>query len=899
MARRFERQLDKATESTLIEPNWDAIIECVDLIRGGEAPVKAAVSAIRKRYHNDNPHVAHHALLVLEACMKNCGAKFHAEVATKDFMEDLKNLSLDGTPDKVKNKILELLQCWAIAFKDKPEYKIVVDTHNLMKLAGFEFPKVAEADAMFIAESAPEWADGEECFRCRTGFGILTRKHHCRACGQIFCDKCSSKQSYLPQYGIEKPVRVCDGCYEKSPSGKSKSSGITESPSSFLSGNLPPTKSEKSLPVDAKKTAEQRARELKQAEEDEINLALAISQSEAEAQERERQRRLYQLYNGTDSTATANGFSTSSVPPENSVYKGAALKNGNEVSASTAREPPVDPELARYLNRDYWQQRKTEQRNAADYAVVGGYERHKTPTPTAPPPSESSNSRGMRNNDNLNDSVCSLGGISLASTQKQLEGVITPTPQFSCAEDEQTAETMEFCKQLREQVTVMDNRIRSNVARSRSIVNDTAIQSLFIRLTEMHAQVMARMNKLEDQRNYFESLQDHLAHIQEARQAVNALREDHERRKQEKALEEQRMRQQQMQQKVDLMRQKKHESLLHQRHLALLRFQQQEQEMQMRRMQTQHVNVLPSNSGYYVVASQPGMAITYTHPPAVGQNSLVAQQPEAVYYPTVAPYVQPHYEYGGTQYAEQTQQPNLMNMSLPQQTVAQQQLSTQFTAPQQGHGSQDPNVAKEQAVASLPNSSPLPQNFGVPAVPCSVSVQTAAQGLNLQAGQTFVSSQQFPYISSSQAVQAPYLSNCQTVQTALQQQQASMNPSGDASNTTQQQFLQHMTQVPQQQMSIPQVQQQYSNPHVHYQQQQHYPSHQLPNQTGVHVAQTPGNTQEITGQTSYQPENSAPNGQHYQGLVPSTQYVVPAPTQTADISQPTHQPAEDLLISFD
>ncbi|VDK21938.1 unnamed protein product [Anisakis simplex] len=108
----------------------------------------------------------------------------------------------------------------------------------------------------------------------------------------------------------------------------------------------------------------------------------------------------------------------------------------------------------------------------------------------------------------------------------------------------------------------MDNRIRSNIARNRSIVNDTAIQSLFIRLTEMHAQVMARMTKLEDQRNYFESLQDHLAHIQEARQAVNALREDYERRKQERALEEQRLRQQQMQQKVDLMRQKKHREYL-------------------------------------------------------------------------------------------------------------------------------------------------------------------------------------------------------------------------------------------------------------------------------------------------------------------------------------------------
>ncbi|VDN82386.1 unnamed protein product [Brugia pahangi] len=569
MAKRFERQLDKATDSTLIDPNWDAIIECVDLIRGGEVPVKAAAAAIRKRYHNENPHVAHHALLVLEACMKNCGVKFHAEIATRDFMEDLKNLSLDTTPDKVKNKILELLQCWALAFKNKPEYKIVVDTHNLMKLAGFDFPHVAEADAMFIAESAPEWADGEECFRCRTAFGIITRKHHCRACGQIFCDKCSSKQSFLPQYGIEKQVRVCDGCYEKAATKKTDVS---------CSQSLVPlsSKVDKSS-VDTQKTAEQWARELKQAEEDEINLAIALSQSEAEAQERERQRRLYELYNGTDNLNDVKSNGTADNGELNkSVYKGAAPSIGGDTPISSGAAY-VDPELARYLNRDYWQQRKNEQRNA-----VSTNDCHqKVSTPTAPPPSESSRCAPSHGR----DGTVSFAAPSFASTTKQLESDTTAASHFISAEEEETAETMEFCRQLVEQVTVMDNRIRSNVARNRSVVNDTAIQSLFIRLTEMHAQVMARMNKLEDQRNHFESLQDSLAHIQEARQAIDALREDHERQKQARIMEEQRLKQIQMQQKVDLMRQKKHEMILHQRQLALLRFQQQEREMQMKRMQ--------------------------------------------------------------------------------------------------------------------------------------------------------------------------------------------------------------------------------------------------------------------------------------------------------------------------
>ena len=38
MARRFERQLDAATDQTLVDPNWEGILECVDMIRGADVP---------------------------------------------------------------------------------------------------------------------------------------------------------------------------------------------------------------------------------------------------------------------------------------------------------------------------------------------------------------------------------------------------------------------------------------------------------------------------------------------------------------------------------------------------------------------------------------------------------------------------------------------------------------------------------------------------------------------------------------------------------------------------------------------------------------------------------------------------------------------------------------------
>lgn len=60
-------------------------------------------------------------------------------------MDDLKNIVIEGAPDKVKTKILELIQCWASAFEKSPQYKIVCDTHSFLKMYGFEFPRLKEA----------------------------------------------------------------------------------------------------------------------------------------------------------------------------------------------------------------------------------------------------------------------------------------------------------------------------------------------------------------------------------------------------------------------------------------------------------------------------------------------------------------------------------------------------------------------------------------------------------------------------------------------------------------------------------------------------------------------------------------------------------------------------------
>ncbi|CAF4442621.1 unnamed protein product, partial [Rotaria sp. Silwood2] len=55
--------------------------------------------------------------------------------------------------------------------------------------------------------------DVYDCMKCKQTFSVTQRKHHCRNCGNIFCDNCSSKTAVVAA-SSKKPQRVCDQCYK-------------------------------------------------------------------------------------------------------------------------------------------------------------------------------------------------------------------------------------------------------------------------------------------------------------------------------------------------------------------------------------------------------------------------------------------------------------------------------------------------------------------------------------------------------------------------------------------------------------------------------------------------------------------------------------------------------------
>ncbi|XP_074936003.1 zinc finger FYVE domain-containing protein 16 [Phalacrocorax aristotelis] len=61
----------------------------------------------------------------------------------------------------------------------------------------------------------PLWVPDSEapnCMNCQVKFTFTKRRHHCRACGKVFCGGCCKRKCKL-QY-MEKEARVCTGCYD-------------------------------------------------------------------------------------------------------------------------------------------------------------------------------------------------------------------------------------------------------------------------------------------------------------------------------------------------------------------------------------------------------------------------------------------------------------------------------------------------------------------------------------------------------------------------------------------------------------------------------------------------------------------------------------------------------------
>ncbi|CAF0822136.1 unnamed protein product [Adineta ricciae] len=478
----FDKLLDKTTSPLLLDVDRKSIVELCDVIKTQQVESKYIIQAIKRKLHHENPHVVLHTLECLESITKSCSDSIHKELAQKDFIDNFKDFANKKSPERIRNKVLQLIQCWS--FDLGSQYQLFTDAYTQMKAENHDFPLYKESEVMFKTENtASERCGHRECFCCQQIFTTVVPKHHCRACGNLFC---SSKRCTVPKFHKDRQVRVCESCYEKL---------TTEILTSVLPSSAKPLQKKSRV-----ETSE------------DLQPSLTIFPSELE-EEKKRQK----------NDASENGIIVNE--PEN-----LSLKQFDD-----------DDEIDQFT--------------------------------------------------------------SLAI----------------------------------EHINNFKLRMLSNQQRNRNISTDTAVQSAFVVLQHLHPELCRFMKLLDDKRTCYENLQDKLTQLKDAREALNALRNDHYEKKQQEAFERNRQRQLQLTQALDFMKRKKQEYLEYQQQLYLQRLAQQELEMH-NRLEQQRQLALAREQHSHSFVSYNSMQI---HPSDVQTSSFVVNRSYTKHFHTNNHYIHP------------------------------------------------------------------------------------------------------------------------------------------------------------------------------------------------------------------------------------------------------------------
>ncbi|XP_040382342.1 protein FREE1 [Oryza brachyantha] len=116
------------------------------------------------------------------------------------------------------SNLLDIVTAATVQFKEIGGDARVRGTVDSSKPVAQPNEKKKGFDWMFakpVDEVKDHWVPDEaanKCHSCAADFNPFNRRHHCRNCGEIFCDKCSQGRTALTAEDNAPLVRVCDRC---------------------------------------------------------------------------------------------------------------------------------------------------------------------------------------------------------------------------------------------------------------------------------------------------------------------------------------------------------------------------------------------------------------------------------------------------------------------------------------------------------------------------------------------------------------------------------------------------------------------------------------------------------------------------------------------------------------
>ena len=162
MAEKVKLLVDRATDETLVEPEWALNMALCDCVNATPDVCEDVVRFLQQRLQIREPKVALLALILTETLVKNGPRALHAQVGTKRFLEDIVAL-VDGSlgPD-VQTQSLLLIRQWADAFQGQSELSSFQDVYQQLKQENRTFPAVENDVPIFTPPSSATstWATG-------------------------------------------------------------------------------------------------------------------------------------------------------------------------------------------------------------------------------------------------------------------------------------------------------------------------------------------------------------------------------------------------------------------------------------------------------------------------------------------------------------------------------------------------------------------------------------------------------------------------------------------------------------------------------------------------------------------------------------------------------------------